>query len=52
MLGHTTPDMTLNKYSKFIKTEKVKRATFLDDFSADNNCTKTAHLKFSKKESA
>lgn len=52
MLGHTTPDMTLSKYSKFIKTEKVKRASFLDSFSVDKNCTITAHLKFNKKVSA
>ena len=29
MLGHSTPDMTLKKYAKFIKNDKQKRATFL-----------------------
>jgi len=29
MLGHTTPEMTLKKYARFIKNEKQKRATFL-----------------------
>jgi integrase len=42
MLGHKNLQMTLSKYTKFIKTNKVKRATFLDNFaeqSAQNqNC--------------
>jgi len=40
----------VSKYSKFIKTEKVKKASFLDDFLVEENCTKTAHLKLAKKE--
>ena len=31
MLGHSTPDMTLKKYAKFIKNDKRKRATFLSN---------------------
>ena len=52
MLGHASPNITLEKYAKFIKTEKIKRAEFLDDFTTEENCTKTAHLKFDKKASA
>lgn len=32
MLGHNTADTTLKKYSKFIKRENVKRASFLDNW--------------------
>ncbi|MCK5111082.1 MAG: site-specific integrase [Arcobacteraceae bacterium] len=52
ILGHSNPNITLSIYAKFIKTEKVTRATFLNDFSIAKNCTKTAHLKFKQKESA
>jgi integrase len=41
MLGHKNLQMTLSKYAKFIKTNKVKRATFLDKFSEtaqNQNC--------------
>ncbi len=51
MLGHSNPNITLSIYAKYIKTEKVSRASFLNDFDT-NNCTKTAHLKFTKKVSA
>ncbi len=30
MLGHSTSEMTLRKYAKYIKNKKVQRATFLD----------------------
>ncbi len=52
MLGHSNPNITLSIYAKFIKNEKVQRATFLNDFSLEKNCTKTAHLKLTQKESA
>lgn len=32
MLGHKNSDVTLKKYSKYIKKEGVRRATFLDDW--------------------
>ncbi len=51
MLGHSNPNITLSIYAKFIKSEKVDRASFLNDFSL-NNCTKTAHLELVKKVSA
>jgi hypothetical protein len=31
MLGHASPEMTLKKYARFIRNDKVKRATFLTD---------------------
>jgi integrase len=49
MLGHTDVSMTLSKYTKYIKNTKVKRASFLDDFNEEKNCTKTAKLVFDKK---
>jgi len=30
MLGHKTADITLKKYSRFIKNKRIRRATFLD----------------------
>lgn len=45
-LGHATLQTTLTKYAKFIKSDKTKRATFLDSVSFnENNCTKTAQQK-------
>lgn len=32
MLGHKNSDVTLKKYSKYIKKEEICRATFLDDW--------------------
>jgi integrase len=52
MLGHSTPDTTLRVYAKYIKNDKVNRASFLSNFSDENNCTKTAHLKMNKKVGA
>jgi integrase len=31
MLGHAHPDMTLRKYAKYVKNNKKKRATFLEN---------------------
>lgn len=45
-LGHSNLQTTLTKYAKFIKSDKTKRASFLDSVSFnENNCTKTAHTK-------
>lgn len=43
-LGHSNMQTTFTKYAKFIKGEKVKRASFLDKvLFEENNCTETAH---------
>lgn len=52
MLGHTNPNITLSIYAKFIKTEKVQRATFLNDFSTVENRTKTEQLIFTQRKGA
>lgn len=31
MLGHKNPNITLNKYSKYIRPKRVRKSTFLDD---------------------
>ncbi|MCW8894244.1 MAG: site-specific integrase [Sulfurimonas sp.] len=31
MLGHSTPDMTLNKYARYVENKEKKRGTFLID---------------------
>jgi integrase len=51
MLGHANSQVTLTRYAKYIKTDKKRRATFLDDeFSSsklDKNLTAT-NLRFKK----
>jgi len=39
-LGHSNLQTTLSKYARFIKSDKTKRATFLNQvLSNENNCT-------------
>ncbi|TLP41077.1 tyrosine-type recombinase/integrase [Arcobacter arenosus] len=38
MLGHKNPSITLSRYSKYIKSKRERKTTFLDDFS-----TKSTH---------
>jgi integrase len=49
MLGHTEISTTLNKYTRFIKSAKIKRASFLDNFFEEKHDTKIAQLVFSQK---
>lgn len=45
MLGHASVEITLKIYTKYIKTEKRKRAAFLDNFAtAEQNEQKTAQV--------
>ena len=49
MLGHSNLQVTLTVYAKFIKTNKVKRATFLDNFSLETaQTTAQNELEFKK----
>ena len=48
MLGHKNLQVTLTVYAKFIKTNKVKRATFLDNFSETAQTTAQNEIEFKK----
>jgi len=45
MLGHSSPRITLDIYTKYIPEIKKERASFLNEFK-EKNCNKTANTKF------